>query len=120
MAAQPSSQPVLAALFPRQLTLPLTLPLRPPFVYLQEAVRAQIDYYFSVGNMVRDVFLRSKMDSEVREVGLGCAHGVGVGWDVLVVKGFKCLAGEGTRGRLPPAITLRPQQHTVLARCLPV
>ena len=32
---------------------------------LQEAVRNQIDYYFSVGNLVRDVFLRSKMNGEV-------------------------------------------------------
>ena len=31
----------------------------------QEAVRNQIDYYFSVGNLVRDVFLRSKMNGEV-------------------------------------------------------
>jgi la-related protein 1 len=35
-----------------------------PVSKLQEAVRNQIDYYFSVGNLVRDVFLRSKMNSE--------------------------------------------------------
>lgn len=36
-----------------------------PVSKLQEAVRNQIDYYFSVGNLVRDVFLRSKMNAEV-------------------------------------------------------
>ncbi|KAI7844978.1 hypothetical protein COHA_001344 [Chlorella ohadii] len=35
-----------------------------PVSKLQEAVRTQIDYYFSVGNLVRDVFLRSKMNGE--------------------------------------------------------
>ena len=41
-------------------------PRRPPLTLrpLQEAVRTQIDYYFSVGNLVRDVFLRSKMNGE--------------------------------------------------------
>ena len=41
---------------------------RPPhpllLACLQEAVRNQIDYYLSVGNLVRDVFLRSKMNGE--------------------------------------------------------
>jgi hypothetical protein len=37
-----------------------------PVSKLHETVRAQIDYYFSVGNLVRDLFLRSKMSSEVR------------------------------------------------------
>ena len=35
-----------------------------PIDKLQEAVRAQIEYYFSVGNLVRDLFLRSKMNGE--------------------------------------------------------
>mgnify|MGYP002389602744 CR=1 FL=1 len=35
-----------------------------PLACLQEAVRNQIDYYLSVGNLVRDVFLRSKMNGE--------------------------------------------------------
>jgi la-related protein 1 len=37
-----------------------------PVSKLQEVVRTQIDYYFSVPNLVRDVFLRSKMNAEVR------------------------------------------------------
>ncbi|RMZ53502.1 hypothetical protein APUTEX25_003324, partial [Auxenochlorella protothecoides] len=36
----------------------------PPVAQVREAVRAQVDYYFSVGNLVRDLFLRSKMDGE--------------------------------------------------------
>ena len=35
-----------------------------PVDKLQEAVRNQIDFYFSAGNLVRDVFLRSKMNGE--------------------------------------------------------
>lgn len=35
-----------------------------PVDKLQEAVRAQIEYYFSIANLVRDVFLRSKMNAE--------------------------------------------------------
>ncbi len=35
-----------------------------PVDKLQEAVRSQIDFYFSAGNLVRDVFLRSKMNGE--------------------------------------------------------
>lgn len=35
-----------------------------PVDKLQAAVRAQIEYYFSVGNLVRDVFLRAKMNGQ--------------------------------------------------------
>lgn len=35
-----------------------------PVDKLQEAVRAQIEYYLSVANLVRDLFLRSKMNAE--------------------------------------------------------
>ena len=35
-----------------------------PVDKLQEAVRHQIDFYFSAGNLVRDLFLRSKMNAE--------------------------------------------------------
>lgn len=35
-----------------------------PVEKIQEAVRAQIEYYFSVGNLVRDIFLRSKMNGQ--------------------------------------------------------
>jgi la-related protein 1 len=35
-----------------------------PVDKLQEAVRNQIDFYFSAGNLVRDLFLRSKMNGE--------------------------------------------------------
>lgn len=30
---------------------------------IMDAVRAQIDYYFSIENLVRDIFLRSKVSS---------------------------------------------------------
>ena len=33
-----------------------------PCPQVLEAVRKQIEYYFSVANLVKDVFLRSKMD----------------------------------------------------------
>ena len=56
---------------------------------MQEAVRAQIDYYFSVGNLVRDVFLRSKMNGEV---GAGCWRWV-----------LGCSAVPGLRGVPAPA-----------------
>lgn len=56
-----------------------------PVSKLQEAVRNQIDYYFSVGNLVRDVFLRSKMNAEVGAAARGmpegaCVWGWGWGW----------------------------------------
>lgn len=35
-----------------------------PVDKLQEAVRSQIEFYFSTGNLVRDTFLRAKMNSE--------------------------------------------------------
>ncbi|KAK2076606.1 hypothetical protein QBZ16_005366 [Prototheca wickerhamii] len=34
----------------------------PAVSQLEGAIRAQIEYYFSVGNLVRDLFLRAKMD----------------------------------------------------------
>ncbi len=78
---------------------PPPLTLRP----LQEAVRTQIDYYFSVGNLVRDVFLRSKMNGEVGAARLtACCCCCGAAW---TLPAGCCPMGAAW----PPAFVLVPR-----------
>ncbi|DBA77438.1 hypothetical protein WJX77_006299 [Trebouxia sp. C0004] len=68
MASQQVYYPISSTMYypPAAFGIPATVPGLP--VISQEqlllAVRQQIDYYFSIANLVKDVFLRSKMNEE--------------------------------------------------------
>lgn len=68
MAAQQMYYPVSSTMYypPAAFGIPAAVPGLPAISQeqLQLAVRQQIEYYFSIANLVKDVFLRSKMNDE--------------------------------------------------------
>ena len=68
MAAQQMYYPVSSTMYypPAAFGIPAAAPGLPAISQeqLQLAVRQQIEYYFSIANLVKDVFLRSKMNNE--------------------------------------------------------
>ena len=68
MAAQQMYYPVSSTMYypPAAFGIPAATPGLPAISQeqLQLAVRQQIEYYFSIANLVKDVFLRSKMNQE--------------------------------------------------------
>ena len=68
MAAQQMYYPVSSTMYypPAAFGIPAVVPGMPAISQeqLQLAVRQQIEYYFSIANLVKDVFLRSKMNDE--------------------------------------------------------
>ena len=68
LAAQQVYYPVQSSMYypPAAFGIPAAVPGLPAISQeqLQLAVRQQIEYYFSIANLVKDVFLRSKMNDE--------------------------------------------------------
>ena len=68
MAAQQVYYPIASTMYypPAAFGIPANVPGLPAISQeqLQLAVRQQIEYYFSLANLVKDVFLRSKMNGE--------------------------------------------------------